>query len=307
MPKLKHRGVTRYSRSLSPPPQVSSSSNSKDRERYPEPTSTSNPSSMSRKSSVKERLSLKSSSSSNERRSSSLMRQEASTTPPPRRSELIEIYHKPKEIKKIIIKNDSEDDELSPTKKHSPEKERKFKRRGKESSPSPAQSSHDRDRKPIDNRSTTPPLKDHYKERNKETLTPSKRKHVPIKFDLKDTKDSRNSRDSPVPSKKRRSLSRDNISRSRENDSRDHSRDRERERDRDRDRDRDRERHTSHERRDEKHKISIRNTEAKKYDNIPSSCKYKDNLFNISICVQLYGTVCVFSEFCTGGFHKLFP
>ncbi|XP_023308551.2 uncharacterized protein DDB_G0287625 [Lucilia cuprina] len=265
LPKLKRHNLKRYSRSLSPPPQVSSSSNnSKDREKYPEPTSTSNTSNTSRKSNIRERLSIKSSSSSNERRSSSSMRQEASTTPPPKRTELIEIYRKPKEIKKIIIKNDSEDDEHhSPSKKHSAEKERKLKRRSNESPPS-TQSSHDRERKSVESRSTTPPLKDHYKERHKESLTPSKRKHVPIKFDLKEAKDSRNQRDSPVPNKKRRSSSHDNFSR-------DHSRDRERERERERDRDRDRERHSSHERREDKHKISIRNAEAKKYDNIPTS------------------------------------
>ncbi|XP_065354829.1 zinc finger CCCH domain-containing protein 14 [Calliphora vicina] len=260
LPKLKRHNLTRYSRSLSPPPQVSSSSsNSKDREKYPEPTSTSNPSVTSRKSNIRERLSMKSSSSSNERRSSSLMRQEASTTPPPKRTEFIEIYRKPKEIKKIIIKNDSEDEELVPSKKHSPEKERKLKRRSNESQP-PSQSSHDREHKSVENRSTTPPLKEHYKERHKESLTPSKRKHVPIKFDLKEAKDSRNARESPVPNKKRRSLSHDNVSR-------DHSRDR----DREWERDRDRERHSSLDRREEKHKISIRNAEAKKYDNIPTS------------------------------------
>ncbi|XP_005186210.1 zinc finger CCCH domain-containing protein 14 [Musca domestica] len=230
-PKLKCRGGSRYS--TSPPPQVTSSSNhAKDREKYPEPTSTSN-SYSTRKASIKGRISSKSSSHDNE---SSPFIAEGSTTPP-RRSELIEVYRKPKEVKKIIIKNDSEDEEMSPTKKRTPEQESSKKRPAKD----------------YENKSNTPPPKPN---RQKESLTPSKRKHVPIKFDLdadnKDKKEKEIKREnSPIPSKKRRSPSRD----------RDHSRDRSR----------DRERAASHERREEKRKISIRNAEAKKYENIPSS------------------------------------
>ncbi|XP_061399548.1 zinc finger CCCH domain-containing protein 14 [Musca vetustissima] len=231
-PKLKCRGSSRYS--TSPPPQVTSSSNiAKDREKYPEPTSTSN-SYSGRKASVKGRFSSKSSSHDNE---SSPFVAEGSTTPP-RRTELIEVYRKPKEVKKIIIKNDSEDDEMSPTKKRSPEQENSKKHTSKE----------------YEKKSNTPPLKS--SGRPKESLTPSKRKHAPIKFDLdadhKDAKEKEIKReDSPVPTKKRRSPSRD--------------------RDQSRDRTRDRERATSHERREEKRKISIRNNEAKKYENVPSS------------------------------------
>lgn len=128
---------------------------------------------------------------------------------------------------------------MSPTKKRSPEKESKNKRSNKDCEP---------------NKSSTPPLKTN---RPKESLTPSKRKHAPIKFDLdlegKDNKDS-NRRESPVQSKKRRSSSKD-----KESNMRDRSRDRD----------------ISHERREEKRKISIsiRHAEAKKYENIPSSCK----------------------------------
>ncbi|XP_013099118.2 zinc finger CCCH domain-containing protein 14 [Stomoxys calcitrans] len=225
-PKLKRRGKPHYSISPSPPPQVSSSSNnSKDREKYAEPTSTSGTLS-SRRSNAKERKSSKVSGNEHE---SSPFTLEGSTTPP-KRSELIEVYRKPKEVKKIIIQNDSEDDDMSPTKKRSPDKDSRNKR------------SKDQDYK-----SETPPLKTGT--RSKESLTPSKRKHAPIKFDLdheaKDKKESQ--RESPIPSKKRRSTSGD--------------------------RSRDRERDISHERREEKRKISIsiRNTEGKKYENVPSS------------------------------------
>ncbi|XP_073817069.1 nuclear polyadenosine RNA-binding 2 [Musca autumnalis] len=232
-PKLKSRGGSRYS--TSPPPQVSSSSNHpKDREKYPEPTSTSN-SYSTRKTNAKPRISSKSSSHDNE---SSPFVGEGSTTPP-RRSELIEVYRKPKEVKKIIIKNDSEDDEMSPTKKRSPDQENNRKRSSKECN---------------EDKSNTPPLRQ--QSRQKESLTPSKRKHAPIKFDLenenKDSKEKDCKRESsPIPTKKRRSSSRD--------------------RDQSRDRSRERERAASHERREEKRKISIRNSEAKKYENIPSS------------------------------------
>ncbi|XP_075144981.1 nuclear polyadenosine RNA-binding 2 [Haematobia irritans] len=223
-PKLKRRGKPRYSRSPSPPPQVSSSSNNpKDREKYAEPTSTSG-SLSTRRSNVKDRISSKLSGTEQE---SSPFALEGSTTPPPRRSELIEVYRKPKEVKKIIIKNDSEDDDMSPTKKRSPENDNRNKR-GKDY-----------------DKSKTPPPKS--SSRQKESLTPSKRKHAPIKFDLEhETKDLKEShRESPIPAKKRRSSSRD--------------------------RSRDRDREVSHERREEKRKVSIRNAEAKKYENIPSS------------------------------------
>uniref|UniRef100_A0A1A9WF47 Zinc finger CCCH domain-containing protein 14 n=1 Tax=Glossina brevipalpis TaxID=37001 RepID=A0A1A9WF47_9MUSC len=276
LPKLKrHTAATRYSRSLSPPPQVSSSSSSS---RDREPTSTSN-SNHTRKPSVKERLSLKgsySSSLSSVEPKSSVSRQEA-TTPPLRRTELVEIYRKHKDIQKIIIKNDSEDDDMSPTKKSTPDKDKKLKRKHDEIEYKTHKLIDIDDNVEEENnndsmRSTTPPLKDqiYQKEGNgissntnviSTSNSPLKRKHTPIKFDLTESRggdeDGEGSSNSPTIAKRRRSPSRE----------KEHNRERERDSRQSREKDRD----SSHERREEKRKISIRNSEAKKYDNIPSS------------------------------------
>ncbi|KAL9889426.1 nuclear polyadenosine RNA-binding 2 [Glossina fuscipes fuscipes] len=278
LPKLKrHTAATRYSRSLSPPPQVSSSSSSS---RDREPTSTSN-SNHARKASVKERLSLKGSYSSSHSSAEpkSLVSRHEATTPPLRRTELVEIYRKHKDIQKIIIKNDSEDDDMSPTKKSTPDKDKKLKRKHddieyKSHKLIDVDGNEEEENNNDSMRSTTPPLKDQLYQKERSIISsntnatstsnsPLKRKHTPIKFDLTESRrgdnDGERSCNSPITAKRRRSSSRE----------KEHNRERERERNSRQSREKDRD--SSHERREEKRKISIRNSEAKKYDNIPSS------------------------------------
>lgn len=228
----------------------------------PSSTTTRNKRSRSReprRGDIKSRLQLKTTSSlspsTNARlggeRESTNSSQSCNTPPPPRRSELIEIYRKPKEIKKIIIKNDSEDDD-SPIKsaKHD-------KHESRTKSSAHKRRSHE---EPITERSLTPPMppkKQRHSAGSAETkLTIAssspvrssiKHKRTPIKFDLGalDNRDLVREHENVTAAKSRsRSYERGSSIERRSGDEYHHTR----------------------------QKISIRNSEAKKYENIPS-CK----------------------------------
>ncbi|XP_011190371.1 zinc finger CCCH domain-containing protein 13 [Zeugodacus cucurbitae] len=224
----------------------------------------------SRRASIKSRLSAKVMPSSTVSRFSD---HESSNslpaTPPLRRSDLVETYRKPKEIKKIIIKNDTDDEEMSPKKLSSTivvgngSQQRKHKR------------THS-----VERSTTPPPLRksDLRKETRTESRTPPKRKRSSnsgqyegrardMKHSDEDDDDMDDVEAQPVH--KRRSRSDDSTrmrERGREREREQEGHNRERERERAASRDYSVERHSGEERR----KISTRNVEAKKYDNIPS-------------------------------------
>ncbi|XP_054725874.1 zinc finger CCCH domain-containing protein 13 [Anastrepha obliqua] len=197
-------------------------------------------------------------------------------TPPLRRSDLIEAYRKPKEIKKIIIKNDTDDEEMSPKKLSSTvvvsndNPQRKHKR------------THSEDRNNQSARSATP-TPTRKSEQGVSSKTPPKSKRTPIssQHDSRSRDLDYYDRDN-VSASKRRSKSEDSAYERERERERDRDRERERERGRERERDRERDRERIHERAasrdysadrqsgEERRKISTRNVEAKKYDNIPS-------------------------------------
>ncbi|XP_055905994.1 zinc finger CCCH domain-containing protein 14 [Eupeodes corollae] len=202
---------------------------------------------------IRSRLTLKNEQARNERESNSSP--SCSTPPRPssslsgsKKSELIKIYKRPKEVKKIVIKNDSEDDDF-----HSPKKDttNKGAHVGKEDKHSttdhekPNENANANSNASADTEeegSMTPPLPVRkHEEKVIENNTPTKRKRQLIKFDLvnKQVKV-----EEPVVPAKRRSKSGD-----RENEHQ----------------------NLIEPNADDGHKISIRNLESRKYDNLPSS------------------------------------
>ncbi|XP_055854370.1 zinc finger CCCH domain-containing protein 14 [Episyrphus balteatus] len=212
---------------------------------------------------IRSRLTLKKEQQKQQARNDRESNSSPSCSTPPRpssamssskKSELIKIYKRPKEVKKIVIKNDSEDDDFHSPKKESPNKattthiakEEKINLPTIDDQKANASTAADTE----EEGSMTPPLpavhrKQHEEKQTEKTTpennTPNKRKRQLIKFDLvnKQLKV-----EEPVVPAKRRSKSgeRENVLYN--------------------------EVETNV---DDGHKISIRNLESKKYDNLPSS------------------------------------
>ncbi|CAD6991374.1 unnamed protein product [Ceratitis capitata] len=194
-------------------------------------------------------------------------------TPPLKRADLIETYRKPKEIKKIIIKNDTDDEEMSPKKLSSTivinsggQQQQQQQRKHK--------ATHNEERSQISRRSATPSPR--RSDTSKGSKTPPKRKRTPssIHYDGRSRKDLIYDSDEAPASKRSRTDSDDSAherERGRERE-REHEHNRKRERERERERERATSRDYSAERHngEERRKISTRNAEAKKYENIPS-------------------------------------
>lgn len=174
-----------------------------------------------------------------------------------KKSELIKIYKRPKEVKKIVIKNDSEDDDYHSPKKESQnkssrnskeDKHEKLVKQENQENENEKQKPMVKEQKPMASEDTeeegtmTPPLppRKHEEKQTENKTLPNKRKRQLIKFDLvsKQTK----SEEPVIPAKRRsNSYDRSNADNNVETNTEDG------------------------------HKISIKNVESKKYDNLPSS------------------------------------
>ncbi|XP_037950726.1 zinc finger CCCH domain-containing protein 14 [Teleopsis dalmanni] len=231
--KVKTREVNKIrNRSYSPIPQVSSSTGSRRYEVTSSSTSRRARRSRSRsRSQSTQRQNRKNSQSYDDDGTEVLESTSSCNTPPTlRRTELIETYRKPHQVNKLIIKNDSEDD-MYPRKGYEPYGDTK---------------NNSSNSNKMSDRSTTPPLPpkvgnsaDDQKDNEVQSNTAEARKHTLIKYDVK--KDDRNSETHKTSTRSRKIVVEEKAQSTSD--------------------------YLNHE---ESRKIVIRNTEDKKYDNIPS-------------------------------------